>query len=161
MSIACHDSWLLNSKITMVCVVSCLIVISLGGCWPEVHRWWSLGKGRKLWIAYGLYPGWEGTAGFSTVCFSFFSFLLFSWCDISLHWLWKIFGRLGRLTLHITSRNMKAIVFIYIISPKYFHRFTSLGGMGKHFTISVVDEFRYMVYWHMNLCRLRVMIPDC
>ena len=119
------DSWLLNSMITMACVVLWLIVISLGGCWPEVHWRWPLGKGRKLWIAYGLYPGWEGKAGSSTVWFSFLSFLVFSWCDISLHWLWMIFGRSGRLTLHITSRNMKVNTFhlhyfAQIFSYKYF-----------------------------------------
>ena len=110
---------LLNSKITMVCVVSWLIVISLGGCWPEVHWWWPLGKGRNVWIAYGLYPRWEGTAGFSNVCFSFLSFLVFSWCDISLHWLWKIFGRLGDWHCISPLVMRKLVAFIYIISPKY------------------------------------------
>ena len=109
-------------------------------------------------------PGWQSRVWKEDqlACFSFMSFLVLSRCEMSLHWLWMIFGRSGRLTLHITSRNVKASSFrLHYFAHIYFLRFISLGGMGNHLAILLVMDFTiwYTDIWIYVDCVS--LIPDC
>ena len=90
------------------------------------------------------------------VFFPFLSFLVSSWCDVNLHWLWLIIGQSVRLALHNTSRTTKLIAFIYIISPTYLSQIYIFERYGQSLYHIVSDGFHFMVYWHMDLCRLRL-----
>ena len=78
----------------------------------------------------------------------------------------------GKLTLHITSRNMKANSFRLHYFAHIFVNSISLGGMGNHFAILLlVMDFTiygihiyHMVYIHTDIwiyVNCVSLIPDC
>ena len=105
--------------------------------------------------AWSVIQGEKVRAGSWTAWFSFSSFLVFSWCDMSLYRLWMIFGRSGWLALHITSRNVKASSLRFHYFALIFSQFNIFERYGQ-ILCHISDGFHFMVYWHMDLCRLRV-----
>ena len=155
------DSWLLNSMITIACVVWCLIVISLGGCWSEVHWGWPLGKGRKLWIALVCIQDEKER---QTLALFVFLFCL-SWWFRDVTSLYIDCGRSlvsqGNWHCIIASRNVKASNLRLHSWAQIFFSTLCLGGMGNNFTILLVMDFTiwYTDIWIYVECMS--LIPDC
>ena len=110
-------------------------------------------------------PGWQSRMWREDqLLLLVFPFCL-SWCCLDVRWVYIDCGwsLVGRGDWHCISPLVmwKLVAFVSIISPTYFLRFISLGGMGNHFAILLVMDFTiwYTDIWIYVDCMS--LIPDC